>query len=61
MGITLNTVIMDKTNNKEMVETIINDNYDYYEKLASDPHKETIQKFNKCLKKNIKILLPKRN
>ena len=43
---------MDKTNYKEMVETIINDNYDYYEKLASDPHKETIQKFNKCLKKH---------
>ena len=53
------TVIMDKTHYKEMVETIINDN-DNYEKLASDPHKETMRKYNNFLK-NIKILLPKRN
>ena len=52
------TVIMDKTHYKEMVETIINDN-DYYEKLASDPHKETMQKYNKFLKKNKKVLQKK--
>ena len=55
------TVIMAKTHYKEMVDTIINDN-DYYEKLASDHHKETMQKYNKFLKKkNIKIFLPKKN
>ena len=52
------TVIMDKTHYKEMVETIINDN-DYYEKLASDTHKETMQKYNNFLKKHQDTLTEK--
>ena len=44
------TVIMDKQHYKEMVHSIINDT-EYNEKLDKDPHKETLHKYNKYLKK----------
>ena len=43
------TVIMDKQQYREMVHTIIIDT-EYYEKIDKDPHKETLQEYNKYLK-----------
>ena len=49
---------MNKEHYQEMVETIIEDT-NYYEKLSENPHKHTLQIYNKFLNKHQNVLTEK--